>query len=495
MGRTRADRAALLRVDSARPRHRTEAAGPPSECDGRIYGLARGAVSAFTIHVAGAVVSYCAQLAVARAIGADGYGVYAYVLVWVTVLAYISALGFDISLMRFVPAYLAARAFDLLRGVIQYAKRRVAAIGCGISLASVIGVLSWPGELRPDLANTFLIGFAVVPILALLWICAAAVRGFGAVVAALAPDRLVRDGVLIVLVILASWGVGWRIDARFVMVATLLGSAAGLGLVSLAMHRLGPAVVDAVAPVYDARTWRLAALPLVVIGVAEAVMNRTGVMLLGWMADTRDAGIYALAFNIALVVVLPRIAVNALLAPAISDLFVRKDRSALRAIVAKAASWSLLGAICIALPLLVLAQPVLRMFGQDFAAGVPALRILLIGQVVGAAMGSQLHLMTMTGRERSAAIQLVSSVVANAALGAVLVSRLGPTGAAVAATTALIGWNAAMALSNWRHLRLLPGVLAGWPVKTGHISSSEGNVAMSRDESFYKRTESANHFL
>jgi O-antigen/teichoic acid export membrane protein len=431
--------------------------------------------------VAGAVVSYCAQLAVARAIGADGYGVYAYVLVWVTVLAYISALGFDISLMRFVPAYLAARAFDLLRGVIQYAKRRVAAIGCGISLASVIGVLSWPGELRPDLANTFLIGFAVVPILALLWICAA--------------DRLVRDGVLIVLVILASWGVGWRIDARFVMVATLLGSAAGLGLVSLAMHRLGPAVVDAVAPVYDARTWRLAALPLVVIGVAEAVMNRTGVMLLGWMADTRDAGIYALAFNIALVVVLPRIAVNALLAPAISDLFVRKDRSALRAIVAKAASWSLLGAICIALPLLVLAQPVLRMFGQDFAAGVPALRILLIGQVVGAAMGSQLHLMTMTGRERSAAIQLVSSVVANAALGAVLVSRLGPTGAAVAATTALIGWNAAMALSNWRHLRLLPGVLAGWPVKTGHISSSEGNVAMSRDESFYKRTESANHFL
>lgn len=470
MGRVRADRVARLRVDSARHAHRTEAAGPPSECDARrTYRLVRGAVSAFVIHVAGAGVSYCAQLAVARAIGVDGYGVYAYAFVWVTVLAYVSALGFDVSLMRFVPVYLAARAFDLLRGVIQYARRRVAAVGCGISLAGVVGVLSWPGELGPDLANTFPIGFAVVPILALLWVCAAAVRGFGAVVAALAPDRLVRDGVLIVLVLLASWGAGWRIGAPFVMVATLLGSAAGLGLVSLAMRRLRPAAVDAAAPIYDAPTWRLTALPLVVISVGEAVMNRTGVMLLGWIVDTRDAGIYAVAFNIALVVVLPRIAVNALLAPAISDLFVRNEHRALSAMVAKAASWSLLGAICIALPLVALAEPVLSLFGQDFTGGASALRILLIGQLMAVATGSQLHLMTMTGRERSAAIVLVSSVVANAALGAVLVSRLGPTGAAVAATTALLGWNMAMSLSIWRHLRLLPGVLAAWPGKTRRI--------------------------
>jgi len=190
--------------------------------------------------------------------------------------------------------------------------------------------------------------------------------------------------------------------------------------------------------------------------------------------DTRDAGIYALAFTIALVVVLPRIAVNALLAPVISDLFVRNDYSALRAIVAKTASWSLLGATCIALPLLVLAEPVLSMFGQDFAAGVPALRILLIGQVMAVAPGSQLHLMTMTGRERSAAMQLVASVAVNVALGAVLVSPLGPTGAAVATTTALIGWNTAMALSIRRHLRLLPGVLAAWPDKTRCIVSNGG---------------------
>ena len=254
--------------------------------------------------------------------------------------------------------------------------------------------------------------------------------------------------------------------------ATLLGSAIGLGVVSLAMRRLRPAALDGVAPVYDAQTWRQTALPLVIIRAAEALMNRTGVMLLAWMVDAKSAGIYAVAFSIAFAVTLPRTAVNALLAPEISDLFVRGDRAALQSVVAKAASWTLLGAAGIALPVAVFAHPLLALFGRDFQAGVPALRILIVGQVIAAAAGSQLHLMNMTGRERSAAVLLASSGAAvNAALGAALVTGLGLTGAALAATMAVTGWNAAMGLSIRRHLRLLPGILG--PGRTRHGSLRE----------------------
>ena len=80
--------------------------------------------------------------------------------------------------------------------------------------------------------------------------------------------------------------------------------------------------------------------------------------------------------------------------------------------------------------------------------------------------------MTMTGHERTAAVQLVFSVVANAAVGAALILPLGPAGAAIAATTALIVWNWAMAFSIRRHLRLFPGVLATfpWSVKAQQIA-------------------------
>lgn len=472
LNRVRAYRHIVVNGRSVAPR-RVGGPGSFSGWGGLQAKLARGGLAALAVHVAGAGLTYFAQFAVARTIGAHGYGIYAYVLAWVTILAYVSALGFDVSLLRFVPAYRARQAFAPLRGVIRYAWQRAGLLGCGITLSGVVLVLfrfSWPSS---ELADTFIVGFAMVPVLALLWVGAAVVRGFGGVISALAPDRTVREGVLLGLVLLASAGVGWRIDATWAMAATLLGSITGLSLVILAVRRLTPDAVRAVAPVYEAPAWCRAALPMLFIGLSEALMNRTGVMLLGWLVDTRQAGIYALTFNIAFAVTLPRTAMNALLVPAMSDLFARDDRAALRATVAKAGLYTFLGAFCVGLPLFVFAKPVLALFGQDFIGGVPTLRILLIGQMICALAGSQLQLMMMTGRELGAAVNLVSSAVANAGMGAVLIRLFGPAGAAIAATTALIGWNAAMGMSIRRHLHFFPGVFADWPDDRRHRAGRE----------------------
>jgi O-antigen/teichoic acid export membrane protein len=148
-----------------------------------------------------------------------------------------------------------------------------------------------------------------------------------------------------------------------------------------------------------------------------------------------------------------------LFAPTISSLFARKDHATLQALVTQAASWTLCAAVCIALALAVLAEPILTWFGKDFADGVPALRILLVGQVIAASYGSQLSVMTMTEHERGAAALLMLSVFVNVVASVVFISMFGLIGAAIATSIALIVWNLAMALFIRRHLRLLPGVL------------------------------------
>ena len=153
-------------------------------------------------------MSYLAQLAVARIVGPAGYGEYAYVLAWIMVLAYFCALGFDVSLLRFVPAYRARQAWGLLRGVTQYADRAVAATGIAVALVGAAAVLTI-GEVPRDLARIFLSGFVLVPILALLWLRCSTSRAFGGVVSALAPDRL-RDALLLCLLVIAGPGLGWR---------------------------------------------------------------------------------------------------------------------------------------------------------------------------------------------------------------------------------------------------------------------------------------------
>jgi len=278
-------------------------------------------------------------------------------------------------------------------------------------------------------------------------------------VMALIPDRVVRDGLLLILVALVSVVPGWHTDAPLVMVATLVGSTAALGLASLAMRSLRPRALSITPPEYAAATWRRTIIPLVIIGAAEALLNRTGVVLLGWFGETREAGIYSLVFNIAFLVVLPRTAINTLFAPTISSLFTRRDQVTLQALVAKAASWTLGAAVCIALGLAILAEPILTWFGKDFAAGVPALRILLVGQVIAASCGSQLSVMTMTEHERGAAVLLLLSAAINVVASVVFISMLGLAGAAIATAIALIVWNLAMALFISRYLRLMPGVL------------------------------------
>jgi O-antigen/teichoic acid export membrane protein len=422
--------------------------------------LARGSAAALAIYVLGAGVSYCAQILVARIIGADGYGVYAYVIAWMTILAYFSALGFDVSLLRFIPAYRAQQAPDFMQGVIRYAQRSVTAVGVGVALIGGATMMLARHHLSPALANTFLMGFAVVPIWALLWVRGSLVRAFGGVVSALVPDRIARDGLLLCVLLLAVRGLGWHPDAFSTIGVTVICSGMALYSVSFAANKLRSRELAGIRPTYERSRWLQSAAPLVMIATIEPLMNRTGVVLLGWVGDVKAAGIYAVAFNVSFLVMLPCTAVNVLFAPTAADLFARSDRAGLQSLVVRTAAWTLLSAISIALPLTILADPVLGLFGHDFTAGAGALRILLVGQVIAAGAGSLRPLMLMTGHERAAALLLALCAATGGLLGAVLIGPLGLAGAAVATALTLIFWNLAMGLFVWRHLRLLPGVSA-----------------------------------
>jgi O-antigen/teichoic acid export membrane protein len=421
--------------------------------------VAFGGVIAFAIYIVGAAVTAGSQLLIARIVGAETYGVYAYVIAWTTVLAYFSALGFDTALLRFIAAYQTTEAWNLARGVIQYAERRALVVSILVVLAGMLVIFSQPRQLSPELRNSFLVGFILVPVLAQLWIRCSIVRAFGGVTMSVLPDKVVRDGLLLVFVVLTAVVLGRHADAPLIMLATFVGAVAALALATLATRKLRPHALTVILPEYAATIWRHTAVPLVIIAAAEALLNRTGVMLLGWFGETREAGIYSLVFNIAFLVVLPRTAINTLFAPTISRLFARRDQVTLQALVTSSASWTLCAAVCIALVLAFLAEPILAWFGKDFVAGVTALRIVLAGQVIAASCGSQLLVMTMTEHERCAAALLILSAMINVVAGAVFINMLGLAGAAVALTIALIVWNVAMALFISRRLRLVPGVL------------------------------------
>lgn len=423
------------------------------------HGLARASAVALGVYVAGAGLTYAAQLAVARLVGSHAFGIYAYVLAWCTVLAYVAALGFDVSMLRLVPAYRAAGRMDLLHGVARYAHRRVVSVGVALAAIGIGLALALRSAANITMTITFIIGLPLVPVWALLWVRGAMVRGFGGVADALVPDRIVRDGTVLALTLVAVLLLGWHLGAPSVMSMTLAGSLAGLGLVSMALRRRAFDVTACAPCGDDAAAWRRAALPLVMISVAEAMQNRVGVLILGWMGRTSAAGVFALAFTLAMVVMLPRTAINARFAPMIAEIYARGDRAVMQYLVTRTAVWTLACGLAIAVPLAIGAAPLLAHFGKSFISGSLALRILLFGQIVAAAAGPQQFLMTMTGHERAAAGLIVMSTAANACVGWLLVGPLGLEGAATATAASAVLWNVAMGAFIARRLRIVPGVL------------------------------------
>ncbi len=431
--------------------------------------FAFNSAAAFLVYTIGIGLAFLSQLLLARVLGAEMYGIYAYVLAWISVLAYFSTLGFQVGLLRFVSMYMASQAWALLRGVIRYAEFRVALISTLLLVLGTVGVILRGPELTVDLKNTFLFGFMLIPLWAFTWIRCSVVRAFGGVVSALVPVRIVREGLLLAFVGFAVFGLQWHVDAPLVLGATVICSIAAVVFATAAMHRLRPSMIADVVPKYETRIWRQAAFPLLIVAAAEVLFDRMGVLVLGWIAETEAAGVYALIFNMSLLVVLPRTAINTSFAPEISRLHAQNKYAELQALTTRAAVLSLTAAVCIALFIAVLAEPVLSWFGEKFVHGAFPLRILLIGQLFAAGAGSQLQIMAMTGNGRAAANVLLLSVVVSAVICAILVSLMGLTGAAISTTVALIFWNVAMALSVWWCLQLRPGVFAAasflriWP--------------------------------
>ena len=98
--------------------------------------LARGAASAFVINVLTTGLAFVTQILLARFLGPAGYGIYAYVIAWTTVLALCATLGFETGMLRFVAAYRARQQWSLLRGILRYALRRVSLAGLVIGGAA-----------------------------------------------------------------------------------------------------------------------------------------------------------------------------------------------------------------------------------------------------------------------------------------------------------------------------------------------------------------------
>ena len=406
--------------------------------------VSRGALGAFVVNLVGSGLVFGLHVLLSRSMGVQSYGAYVYAFTWVAMLSLASKLGLDTALIRFLPSLGVAQDWPRMRGIL----RRSIHLTLGATLAvgglAALGLWLLGRGLDPDLRGALWLGCLLLPVLALTQLRQAALRGFKRVPLADLPDRILRPVLMIGLILLLVAGLGWRLGAGTAMVVHLAALAAALAVAHYWVGRALPRAAKDAAPIYETRSWLSTSLPLVITSAMHLTLSHVDILMVGSIMGSADSGVYPVSARVSAFVLFGLIAVNAIVAPMISQLYTAQRMVALQRILTLTARANLVFAITVALGIVAAGPWILSLFGTEFSAGYTALVILAGGHLVNACAGSVGFLMTMTGHERPAALIMALSVLVNVGLNASLIPIFGIEGAAVATAISFALWNILM---------------------------------------------------
>jgi O-antigen/teichoic acid export membrane protein len=438
---------------------------PTSEATAAMRPSIRGMlVSAFTtamLQGGSSLMGFGAAVLLAHFLGPAGYGRYAFTLACAGVLTIIATMGLNRFVVRGVAVYETQGKWELMKGLVVRASEVVLLVSAAIVLVGCGVALLW---LTPSLRWPFCVGMLLVPLTALTLLRQAVMQALGRVVAGQLPEYLLRP-ILILLGIVALKLVGGGSLTSTTSLAVNVGAVGVACIVGgVTLRKALPAVLAAVRPAYATREWVRAAVPMMLISGVWLLNNNFTTVVVGAFGDSHAAGVYSVVEKAGEIIVLVLVAANMPLAPAIARLHARGDREGLESSTVRVAQATLLTSVPIAAAFIAFPHVYLSIFGGGFQSGATALRIIAVGQLVNAAAGPAGNVLIMTGHERAAVTGMIAGLLANVALGVVLVPPLGVTGGAIAFAGSLVLWNAILVVLARRRVGINVTAFR-WPVR------------------------------
>jgi O-antigen/teichoic acid export membrane protein len=180
------------------------------------------------------------------------------------------------------------------------------------------------------------------------------------------------------------------------------------------------------------------------------------VVLVGVMAGTAAAGIYAAASRLITSGTFFMDGLGVAISPQISRLLARRDEGRARTLYQTSAWWSVVAGWPVYLTLAIFPSAVMSIFGDGFAEGGTALAILSVAMLASLAAGPVPRVLLMTGKTRLNLLNTGAALVVNMTLNVLLIPRFRLTGAAIAWGAAILLTNGLPLLQLWNAFQLTP---------------------------------------
>lgn len=420
--------------------------------------LTERAKSTLLIKLIAAATTYGFSILLARVMSPEGFGQVAFFLNAAFLLSVVGACGQQTALLRFIPVQTGAPEQMALRR----AAFRLAATGTIVTF--VVAVISTFFAIGKDVLTQFagfsvVLGFALT--LAVGWadFQAHLARGFHRIALALIPKEVLWRGITAIVVVFVFLGKG-EVAASQVMVILLVS----LIVITLSQHLILQELMTSRGGTRRGQLvhygWKRAVGPFWLTSVSNVFLANADVIVVGMVLGARAAGFYFAANRLALLLGFFSTSYNVALAPMLSGVWQNGDQTQARIFLREATVRASIPTFVFGGLLLAFAPLALQMFGAEFTAATPALRLLLVAAMLNAATGPADIALNMCGYDRSAMRISAVSLVLNAGLlwFGVISGTITGVALAVLAGTALrkgLFWAAA-----WRQMGIRTDILA-----------------------------------
>jgi len=431
---------------------------------------ARGAAGrmsliAFALRVVNAVIAFVSQVLLARYMGGFEYGIF--VLVWVTmiILGNTACLGFQTSVIRFVPEYEAKKSPGELRGVLVASWRVVLAASTIIALAGALGIWLFEESIQSYYVLPFYLGLVCLPMIALGDLLQGTARAYAWPLWSMIPSFLIRP----LLILLFLWGLhvgGISPNATAAVLAAILATylTTILQIAYVAVKTENP--LRSVKPVFRLRSWLMVSVPIFLSNGFYYLLTNADVLLVGHFMQPTDVAVYFATTKALALVHFVYYAVRTGAIQRYSAFLHSGDMAGLARFARETAYWTFIPATVMGFIVLLLGKPILMLFGPGFAAGYPLLFPLVAAVILRATVGPAESLLTMSGHERSSVAIYGFTLAANIALSFLLIPSLGLWGVAIATSVSLVLEATLLAFTVWRKLGILMVALLPAPKET-----------------------------
>ena len=377
----------------------------------------------------------------ARVLGVDGFGEYAYVLAILTLLALPAQAGIPQLVTRETALGMVRKSTARVVGIWRWATKIGVVMGGAIALGLGVVQMAWP-DVMGEHADLFFAGLLLPLALALTHIVAAFLRGLRNVVLAQLVGSVTAPLAFIVFISVLL-GINTEITPSSAMGLNFLSTGIALSLGMLLFFKVRPwRAVEKIEPAYETKAWIKSLMPLSMITGFSFINAQFALIMLGILAAKMDVGVYKAMMVFSSALLIAQQAINDVISPYLVSSHETGNKHKLETIVFMTALASFVFMLFPALIFAFWGGSIIELvYGEEYRPGYVALVILLVGQVVNAGSGPVALLLNMTGYERYTLRGVGVSTILNVVLCVILIPKYGIAGAAVASALTLVGWN------------------------------------------------------